>query len=60
MKNLAKFIEIILGKKLEDVVDFSTFTFKCKPCASKLKFISEEAIVEAAKEKKLKSESDKK
>jgi hypothetical protein len=51
MSNLIKTIEVALGKALEEVVDFTTFTFKCKPCAKKLKFISEETIIESAKEK---------
>lgn len=49
---MIEMVETALGKALEDIVDFSTWNFKCKLCKDKKVFVSEKAIIELAKEKK--------
>lgn len=51
MKNW-ELVEEILRKPLESIIDITTGNWKCKPCNDKLKFISEDFIKNAAKEKK--------
>lgn len=50
MKNW-ELVEAILRKPLENVIDITTGNWKCKPCNSKLKYINENFIKDAAKEK---------
>lgn len=45
-------LELILKKPLEDIVDIVTGKWKCGMCETKKKFISEEKVHEALKEKK--------
>ncbi|MGL4997395.1 MAG: hypothetical protein ACRC5T_00170 [Cetobacterium sp.] len=56
-----KIMEMILKKPLEDVIDLITGNWNVKFCAEKRKFFSKEALIEAAKEKKVAfEENDKK
>jgi|GEM_PF-1235190 len=50
MKNW-ELVEEILRKPLESVIDIATGNWKCKPCNDKLKYINEDFIIKAAKEK---------
>lgn len=51
MKNW-ELVEEILRKPLESIIDITTGNWKCKPCNDKLKYINEDFIKEAAKEKR--------
>lgn len=50
MNNKWEFLEIILKKPLEEIIDIAG-NWKCKPCNDKLKYISKDSIYEALKEK---------
>ena len=51
-----KLIEIILKKPLEQIVDLATGDWKCGICKDKKKYFSKDSIVDALKEKNIKSE----
>ena len=50
MNNKWEFLEIILKKSLEEIIDIAG-NWKCKPCNDKLKNIGKDSIYEALKEK---------
>lgn len=51
MKNW-ELVEEIFRKPLEGIIDITTGNWKCKPCETKLKYVSEDFIKTAAKEKR--------